>query len=440
MSAVYYRVRANLRYLMRLHPQWTQPQMAQALGMSVGWVKQWQKRLREAPAEDEQVLHGRSRARKHPPERISQPVRELIVDLRDHPPEGLGRRPGPEALLYYLPRQDDLIAQGLRLPRSSRTIYHILRQAGRIVSRQREPHEPSERAAPLSAWQLDFKDASSVPADPLGKQQHVVEVLNTIDTGTSLLLSAQVAQDFTAESTLEAVAALLQAQGCPTSLRVDRDPRFVSSPAGSDFPCALVRLCSCLGIQLHICDPHSPWQNAFVERYHRSYQEECLARHRPGTLAQVRELTAQFQQHYNEVRPHQGLACGNLPPRVAFPNLPILPAVPASVDPDSWLDAWDGWQVLRTVGRDGQVSVDLRLSYVTRALAGQRVSLRLDAAERCLVVTHQLRPIKLLPLKGLYGARLSFEQFVRWMSQQARAQHRLRSLQERRARWGQASP
>ena len=96
--------------------------------------------------------------------------------------------------------------------------------------------------------------------------------------------------------------------------------------------------------------------------------------------------------------------------------------------------------MLRTVGRDGQVSVDLRLSYVTRALAGQRVSLRLDAAERCLVVTHQLRPIKLLPLKGLYGARLSFEQFVRWMSQQARAQHRLRSLQERRARWGQASP
>jgi hypothetical protein len=256
------------------------------------------------------------------------------------------------------------------------------------------------------------KDASSVPADPLGKQQHVVEVLNTVDTGTSLLLSAQVADDFTAERTLEAVAALLQQQGCPTSLRVDRDPRFVSSPAGSDFPCALVRFCSCLGIQLHICDPHSPWQNAFVERSHRSYQEECLARHRPGTLAQVREVTAQFQQHYNEVRPHQGLACGNLPPRVAFPNLPTLPAVPTTVDPDSWLDAWDGWHVVRTVGRDGQVSVDLRLYYVTRALAGQRVSLRLDAAERCLVVTHQLRPIKLLPLKGLYGKRLSFEQFV----------------------------
>jgi hypothetical protein len=72
MSAVYYSVRANLRYLMRLHPQWTQPRMAQALGMSVGWVKKWQKRLREAPAADEQVLHGRSRARKHPPERGSR--------------------------------------------------------------------------------------------------------------------------------------------------------------------------------------------------------------------------------------------------------------------------------------------------------------------------------------------------------------------------------
>ncbi len=34
MEVVYYAARANLRRLMRLHPQWTHKQYAQAVGMS----------------------------------------------------------------------------------------------------------------------------------------------------------------------------------------------------------------------------------------------------------------------------------------------------------------------------------------------------------------------------------------------------------------------
>jgi hypothetical protein len=47
---------------------------------------------------------------------------------------------------------------------------------------------------------MDFKDASTVPADPEGKQKHVVEVLNFVDAGTSILLSAQAHDDFHAET------------------------------------------------------------------------------------------------------------------------------------------------------------------------------------------------------------------------------------------------
>jgi hypothetical protein len=49
-------------------------------------------------------------------------------------------------------------------------------------------------------FQLDFKDASTVPADPHGKRQHVVETLNIIDKGTSDLLAHHVRSDFTAEA------------------------------------------------------------------------------------------------------------------------------------------------------------------------------------------------------------------------------------------------
>src|SRR5262245_44185838 len=174
MEGVYYAARANLRRLMALHPEWTQQQYATAVGMSVGWVKKWRQRLRQAAADDEQVLHSRSRARKHPPQRISQAVAERLVQMRDEPPEGLRRTPGPKALRYYLRRDEQL--QGERLPRSSRTIYEILKRAGRIRQRLPHLHEPVERPAPMQQWQLDFKDASSVPADPDGKRQHVVEV------------------------------------------------------------------------------------------------------------------------------------------------------------------------------------------------------------------------------------------------------------------------
>ena len=62
---------------------------------------------------------------------------------------------------------------------------------------------------PSRAWQIDFKDASSVPADPYGKQQHVVEILNVVDMGTSIVLAAHVHANFHAQTALEAIAQVL---------------------------------------------------------------------------------------------------------------------------------------------------------------------------------------------------------------------------------------
>jgi hypothetical protein len=176
-----------------------------------------------------------------------------------------------------------------------------------------------------------------------------------------------------------------------------------------------------------------------VERYHRSYQEECLARLRPRTLEEVRAVTAQFVQHYNYERPHQGRSCGNRPPRVAFASLPQLPPVPASVTPDRWLQLNDGLAVVRTVNRQGLGSIDLKEYYVGQALAGQRVALHLSAKTGSWLVVAGSQLLKTLPLKGLFGAALPFEQFVTLMSQQARAEQRLRTSQERRMRHGSFS-
>ena len=94
MEAVYYAARANLRRLMILHPNWTRSQLAQATGMSRSWVDKWKQRLVSAPLDDEQVLQGLSRAPHHPSPRLDPQVIDRLLEIRDDPPEGLGRTPG----------------------------------------------------------------------------------------------------------------------------------------------------------------------------------------------------------------------------------------------------------------------------------------------------------------------------------------------------------
>jgi hypothetical protein len=100
----------------------------------------------------------------------------------------------------------------------------------RIYHRVPRLNDPQERPEPMHQWQIDLKDASSVPADPQGKQHHVVETLNILDVGTALLLAAHVAADFTAETALRALAETFQQYGLPHSIRLDRDPRWVGAP------------------------------------------------------------------------------------------------------------------------------------------------------------------------------------------------------------------
>jgi hypothetical protein len=80
------------------------------------------------------------------------------------------------------------------------------------------------------------------------------------------------------------------------------------------------------------------------------------------------------------------------------------------------------------------VSIDLKRYSVSSHLVGQHVVLHLDARGRCMQVLHEQHVIKSLPLKGLVGRSLSFEQFLTHLLRQARAQARLRSLQERKYR------
>jgi len=216
----------------------------------------------------------------------------------------------------------------------------------------------------------------------------------------------------------------LREHGLPARLTFDNDPRFVGSPSGRDFPSALVRFLWCVGVQPHVIPRIRPDLNAYVERFHRTLGQECLQVHRPGTREQVWEVTEAYLSHYNEERPNQARSCGNQPPGVACSAFPSLPAVPQTVDPDRWLLQVNQQAFCSDrTGRRG-CHHQPRGYYVSRTLAGQRVTCLVNAAARQFDLWHAGVYIKSVPIKGLHGKTMPFEEYVTLMKQEARSEYR----------------
>lgn len=423
MEEQYVADRARLWKLKKENPELTQWELAERVERSLGWVKKWSGRFdRVSPDEDPTVLLSHSRARKNPPPLIGKEVVERILEIRDHPPDNLKRVPGPLTIIYYLHKDEGLKARGLRLPRSTRTVWKILDQNGRIWRPPPVEHVPVERPEPMTRWAIDFKDVSTVPPDPEGKKLHVVETLNIVDEGTSILVDAQVRDDFNAETAIIALASSFLVNGLPQSIRLDRDPRFVGSWSGADFPSPMVRFLLCLGVDVKICPPRRPDLNPFVERYHRSYDEECLRIYRPGTLEQTEEVTMDYRWHYNTERPNQAITCGNQPPYSAFPELPVLPSIPDVIDPDRWLDAVHGMSFVRKIRSHGTVSIDRQSYYVKQQLKGCYVRLNVDAHHRQFKVYQKNILLKRIPIKNLLDDPvMPFSDYLPIICQQARS-------------------
>ena len=415
--------RARLWRLQREHPQWSISRLADETGRSTTWVKKWRKRFNEADPTDESIFKSRSRR----PKRVGSPIQPAVVDrilaIRDNPP--INRVPGPLTIKYFLHKQEKEDPLGSYLPTSGSTIWRILDEHDRIYRPSQPEPEPLPQNDPLKIWQIDFKDVTTVPAEPGGKKQHMVETLNIVDTGTSILLDNPAHQEFNAETAIRSMADILQQIGCPHQITFDRDPRLVASARGGDFPAPFVRFLACLGIKSDICPPRRPDLNCYVERYNRTYKYEGILIYLPQTFAQVVDMNLDVKHHYNFERPNQAKSCGNQPPRLAFPSLPTLPSLPDTVDPDSWLDTINGDLFKRRVTTAGTVQVDKQRYYIGRTHHGRLVVLQVDALNREFVVELNNEKIKTIPIKGLFNGQLSFDAYLEFICKQAISNWRL---------------
>jgi hypothetical protein len=102
--------------------------------------------------------------------------------------------------------------------------------------------------------------------------------------------------------------------------------------------------------------------------------------------------------------------------------LPARPPVPFLVDPDAWLRTVDGRSYRRKVRENGTVLIDDTPYYIGQSLAGQYVGMQVDAPSREFAVLQGGQEVKRLPIKGLAGGVLPFDQFVAVMAEQARTE------------------
>ena len=77
--------------------------------------------------------------------------------------------------------------------------------------------------------------------------------------------------------------------------------------------------CNARGFKLDYIQPGKPNQNAYIERFNRTYREELLDQHLFASLDDVREATYWWMIEYNEERPHDAL--GDLTPLEARAKL-----------------------------------------------------------------------------------------------------------------------
>ncbi len=186
---------------------------------------------------------------------------------------------------------------GLNLPRRCKK---------RLTDRHRQPLDHS--LEPNRCWALDFMHDALY----CGRR---FRTLNVIDEANRECLAIEVGTSIPSARLIRVLNRLINCYGAPEAIRLDNGPEMVSL--------AFTEWAAARGIAVRYIQPGKPNQNAFIERFNKTYRTEVLDAHLFANLQQVQAITEQWLIDYNEYRPHESL--GDIPPVQFMPRLPLAP-------------------------------------------------------------------------------------------------------------------
>src|SRR5690242_18815443 len=220
-----------------------------------------------------------------------EPIAQELRQLAEQQP-----RWGCDKMTDYLRNQEGHAWNHKRIRRVYRTLsLHLKRKPKkRLPARAAQTLAVPEQRN--QTWSLDFmSDALST-----GRS---FRTLNVIDDFNREALWIEVDTSLPAERVIRVLEQLLDWQGKPARIRMDNGPELISLRLESWAQEKQIEL-------LHI-QPGKPAQNAYIERFNRTFREEVLDAYSFDDLQEVRTITEHWLDDYNTIRPHdalQGLA------------------------------------------------------------------------------------------------------------------------------------
>jgi putative transposase len=185
----------------------------------------------------------------------------------------------------------------LNLPRRSKR---------RVPARLRQPLSAPARLN--ETWALDFMVDALYDGRPF-------RALTVIDEGNREALAIEIGTSIPSSRVIRVLDELVRLYGRPARVRIDNGPELVAE--------AFVEWCAAQRISLGYIQPGKPDQNAFIERFNRTYREEVLDAYLFDSLEQVRAITEAWLATYNTERPHDSL--GQVPPLTFLPRPETVP-------------------------------------------------------------------------------------------------------------------
>jgi putative transposase len=183
-------------------------------------------------------------------------------------------------------------------------IYRLYREANLAVRRRRKVRRPaSERLrlvqanAPNAVWSMDFV------SDALANGRRI-KCLTVTDDFTRECVDIAVDHGIGGAYVVRLLDQAACFRGYPRAVRTDNGPEFTSR--------AFIAWTQRHGIEHLLIDPGKPMQNGYIESFNGKFRDECLNEHWFTSLAQARDLIADWRRDYNQVRPHS--SCGRIPP------------------------------------------------------------------------------------------------------------------------------
>lgn len=184
-------------------------------------------------------------------------------------------------------------------PWNHKRIRRIYLALGLNLRRKPKKRLPARLAQALGApvqanqtWSLDFMSDSLTNG-------RWFRTLNILDDFNREALWIEVDTSLPAERVIRVLENLIDWREKPQSIRMDNGPELISHRLETWAKERQIEL-------LHI-QPGKPAQNAYIERFNRTYREDILDAYLFDNLEEVRFLTEKWLEDYNSIRPHEAL-------------------------------------------------------------------------------------------------------------------------------------